>query len=106
MNYSDLTDYEINMRVALCGSSKILPEVAGDIDVFIVPADEPQIFDPCNCPNDAWPISLEHRINIWPKNTNTDWRASRLTPKQATTCHVDANPLRAAMIVFLMMNEG
>ena len=61
--------------------------------------------DYCNNPADAWPIIVGNKISI-------EFRAlKRLEPMAKrfgsnTDSVVNENPLRAAMIVFLMMNEG
>lgn len=71
--------------------------------------DEPRIFDPCNNPADAWPIIVENGItlafqdgNWWADNLaywvdGVEWNIGGI---------IDKNPLRCAMIVFLMMKEG
>lgn len=63
-------------------------------------------FDPCNNPEDAWPIIVERKINIeWHEWKNSKWMPFALNNATAKSCY-DANPLRAAMIVFLMMKES
>ena len=57
--------------------------------------------DYCNNPSDAWPIILENKISIVP--TGGWWRAR--PEKTAWPEQFNDNPLRAAMIVFLMMQE-
>ncbi len=60
-------------------------------------------FDPCNNPEDAWPIIADNRVNIlW------DWNESGLHGASASPIweYEHENVLRAAMIVFLMMKEG
>lgn len=107
MNYSDLSDFEINKRVAALGDNKILPEVDGDTHVFIVPCDSPEIFDPCNNPNDAWPIILEHGISLSYVSDKGKWIVDiwKGVGKGYEEV-INDNPLRAACIVFLKMNEG
>ena len=60
-------------------------------------------YDYCNNPSDAWPIIIENRITLTPYDNEKDgWFATT-----DTSFFVDhMNPLRAAMIVFLIMNEG
>lgn len=66
-------------------------------------------FDPCNNPADAWPILLENEISLhfnyeeWDTCTAHAGREEMLE-YEFSTFH--ANPLRAAMIVFLMMKES
>ena len=67
-------------------------------------------FDPCNSWADAGPIIQNAKIGIKPvsrvRNYNEryeSWEASVNKPHFEEEFE---NPLRAAMIVFLMMNEG
>lgn len=60
-------------------------------------------FDPCNNPADAWPIILSNKIGINPGTSSDKWAAHYCNWDIAIA---DANPLRAAMVVFLMMKEG
>ena len=68
-----------------------------------------KVFDPCNNPADAWPILLENDISLhfnyeeWDTCTAHAGREEMLE-YEFSTFH--ANPLRAAMVVFLMMKEG
>lgn len=65
--------------------------------------------DYCNNPADAWPIIVGSKIKIEPmsrvRNYNEwyeEWDASVNSPH---LCESHKNPLRAAMIVFLLMQE-
>ncbi|HGM4636867.1 TPA: phage protein NinX family protein [Serratia marcescens] len=60
----------------------------------------------CNNPADAWPIIVANEIGVVPsKSSNTyAWDLSGGILKGIK--HVDDNPLRAAMIVFLMMKDA
>lgn len=61
-------------------------------------------FNPCNKPADAWPIITASMISIRPVgNDGQLWEASGMAGMKAD---YDKNPLRAAMVVFLMMKEG
>lgn len=55
--------------------------------------------DYCNNPADAWPIIVNNKICIMPLAWG-GWRA------MWEHGQVDCEPLRAAMIVFLMMKES
>lgn len=59
-------------------------------------------FDPCNNPADAWPIIVDNKLSIYPNAER--WGVEG--PEANDPFHFDKNPLRAAMIVFLMMKEG
>lgn len=95
-NYNELSDFDINKRVA----------VAHGIDCSGINSESmmwqynlPK--DYCNNPADAWPIIVENGISIV-KSPDGTWGASDL---YRNINYWDKNPLRAAMIVFLMMNE-
>lgn len=61
-------------------------------------------FDPCNNPADAWPVIISSMISIRPVgNDGQLWEAAGMDGMKAD---YDKNPLRAAMVVFLMMKEG
>ena len=109
MDYSKLSDAEINKLVAL---SKGAYEVAEGLFVddvrryqFHPPKNKGEqnfFFDPCNNPADAWPIITANFIAIVP--IMNGWCAS--SDEDAELYYAHKNPLRAAMIVFLMMQEG
>jgi len=92
MNYEQMSDFEINGAVGVCR--------------FGSPGNE----DYCRNPSDAWPVIVENSIGIEPSVINGEWVATFIENPVSDNlasgiCHVDANPLRAAMIVFLMMRE-
>ena len=124
MNYEEMSDFEINMRVA-CSIDGVSVDENGNpecaIDCFLhsdngisvkwlrCGNDEYDFFNPCNNPSDAWPIILANRIMLNPYCADDLWKAE--VPcgfdglfKEYATCY-HRNPLRAAMIVFLMMQE-
>ncbi|MDK1227499.1 phage protein NinX family protein [Cronobacter turicensis] len=91
MDYSKLSDDEINNMVGRIVSHRFRT-------------------DYCNNPADAWPIISKHRISI-------EFDGDNSTDPQTTWCHTtnldrtigtqyQKNPLRAAMITFLMMQES
>lgn len=66
-------------------------------------------FDPCNNPSDAWTIILKNEISLNSRCANGEWKAQIFIRRndivdEYASCW-DKNPLRAAMIVFLMMQE-
>lgn len=69
-------------------------------------------FNPCNNPEDAWPIITENKISIMFDSTDTRYEGEyhewcdAISSCQKFGIQHQSNPLRAAMIVFLMMNEG
>ncbi len=115
MDYSQLSDFEINLKVAhiVLGKNNYDwdPEKKG---VYLAGIDGGEFlpcgyFDPCNMAADAYPIIVENRIGIIPAPENGLWKAAhRKVGSDSTPYHMtqDENPLRAAMIVFLMMQEN
>lgn len=112
MDYSKLSDFEINKRVAEALGVKMTGNVSEGIFVY----SESEIiiaspitgrsvrFDPCNNPADAWPVIVENRICI----TFGSGAGSALRVRGGNTYQYVASKykmLRAAMIVFLMMSE-
>mgnify|MGYP003652642523 CR=1 FL=1 len=123
MNYEEMSDFEINKTVA----HKVYSDLNGRdytehlVEKFFDEEGEICIFycggqplDYCNNPSDAWSIIFDNKISLifdWEKiglytatGTHSVMRklGERKTKKEVT----HENPLRAAMIVFLMMNEG
>lgn len=107
-DYSKMSDFEINSAVAQLSlwKKKDCEEIHGDEKRGVVSwADGANwhVFDPCNNPSDAWPIILENNIWIQPDMIGDGfWHC--------TDCNddihaKDKNPLRAAMIVYLMMKD-
>ena len=87
MNYETASDDEINKAVQHLKQGKQLWY---------------PLIDYCNNPSDAWPIIVENRISI--NNYEEDhWEADH-TDYIDSVYHI--NPLRAAMIVFLKMQEA
>ena len=113
MNYAELSDHQINCEVL----SLIEPEV----EHMQLSADQKSFFhcgydgngfyetvipDYCNSWADAGPIIQNNSIGVMPfKNYESEAWQLRAGLLSNTTVK-DKNPLRAAMIVFLMMQEG
>lgn len=131
MDYSKLSDFEINNLVAISLGAKVTDSYRvgeeRETVYYSLGGDEFAIrrgfgninddFDPCQKPNDAWPIISENGISLikctvgsgyWSAEIITD--IDDVTDKrfqcQSSIDSQDANPLRAAMIVFLMMQES
>lgn len=105
---SKLSDFEINKCVA-----KIHGGFALTLAVHNEPPSgksfDPGRFDPCNNPADAWPIIVANNIDIIQDNGQGCALATNSAIQMflGDDVHIsrDENPLRAAMIVFLMMQE-
>ncbi|EAS3168194.1 hypothetical protein DOV11_04120 [Salmonella enterica] len=104
MDYSKLSDHEINVKVgSVIGFAAKLMAVNKQTDY-------------CNNPEDAWPIISENGISLikctvdsgyWSAEiiTDIDDVTDKIFQCQSSFDYQDANPLRAAMVVFLMMQE-
>ncbi|MGY6356450.1 phage protein NinX family protein [Citrobacter amalonaticus] len=113
MDYSKLTDKDINKLVAFAlGCKEVVPDIFMSDDrryEFDKPKNKSGnkfFFDPCNNPADAWPIITANKISIYAMSEadkRGGWGAEAFHPNDAYS--FNDNPLRAAMIVFLMMQE-
>lgn len=116
MNYSLLSDAQISQRVGAIISRDQLSVIGANGKAFIHHYGAPVgdygslclgwvEFDPCNSWADAGPIIQHNSIGIMPfKNYESEaWQLSAGLLSNTTV--KDKSPLRAAMIVFLMMQE-
>ncbi|EJE1165856.1 DUF2591 domain-containing protein [Cronobacter malonaticus] len=105
MDYSQLDDTEITIRVG---------ETFG-WNPYFINGDGSVVFrddrgrlkgrkDYCNNPADAWPIIVQNRISII--NLDEDEWGARGVADRNSKRVIHENSLRAAMIVFLMMQES
>ena len=106
MNYEEMSDLQINLLVANAigvdaaeNSGVVFGAVKheGDNVVSVM-----GVVDYCNNPSDAWPIIVANRINVYASEGPDfmPWMAGC-----GGMVASNRNPLRAAMIVFLMMQE-
>ncbi|EIX0011631.1 DUF2591 family protein [Escherichia coli] len=123
MDYSQLSDFEINVAVfeAIHNGSPDYKEGENGDMVFvsfegdIVNGDAVEVevergsFNPCANPADAWPIITENNISIILDNPSmpcaTDNARDLFDDALPNVGVAYDNPLRAAMIVFLMMQR-
>lgn len=98
-DYSEMSDGEINFSVA-----EITGESAPKVFEWGIGRVTP---DYCNNPADAWPIIVANRIALMPDASEHGahqwWDAQ--SSCQMHGIQYQANPLRAAMIVYLQMME-
>ena len=124
MDYSQLSDFEINVAVfeAIHNGSPDYKEGENGAMVFIsfegdiVNGDAVEVevergsFNPCANPADAWPIITENNISIILDNPSmpcaTDNARDLFDDAGPNVCVAYDNPLRAAMIVFLMIQDA
>ncbi|MCL6318750.1 DUF2591 domain-containing protein [Pectobacterium atrosepticum] len=110
MDYSKLSDAEINAAVAkrfpdrfMFNDEGIPYSLESDSMAAYSGSDFDEVeFDPCNNPADAWPIIFEKGIGLR-KQSNGVWSVTQPGGKWP---QYSDKPLRAAMIVFLMMQES
>lgn len=112
MDYSQLSDFEINKRVAIATGQNIkfifLDDDDNEIGVLVgrKGCREKKDFDPCNNPADAWPIIGGSKINIRFGAEGMACEAQFMQYGHESVECYHANPLRAAMIVFLQMQDA
>ncbi|MFH2379733.1 phage protein NinX family protein [Morganella morganii] len=100
--YSDKSDYEINKAVAvnINGTDSVLEKFGR---IYISDGDRGAMvsFSPCNNPADAWPIINEYGISLIYQEREFQFA----TNDGNIECSI-SNPLKAAMIIFLMMKDA
>lgn len=119
MDYSQLSDFEINSAVhnaklkepyalVFMGDDRIAwtKENGDQIITEKVPYTKNGVHDYCNNPADAWPIIVENKIGLTPPMHDENWEAMTFDKfGYVNKNEYNANPLRAAMIVFLLIKE-
>lgn len=102
-DYASMSDQQINREVQkLTG----IGCMSGN-GVLIIADGRWRTFDPCNNPADAWPIITENKISIYAMSeTDARWKWGDEAFYPSEAYHFNDNPLRATMIVFLMMKRG
>lgn len=110
MGYSQLSDFEINKRVAIATGQNIkfifLDDDDNEIGVLVgrKGCREKKDFDPCNNPADAWPIIESSNISINNDAVVDEWVASH---GGVIYQHCRGKrPLRLAMECFLKMQDA
>ena len=112
MDYSKLSNYDINKLVAIKLGYRVKDNFQWEKDLCFVKAykenEQIKVFDYCGSPYDAWPIILDNKITVNPvgeawqhKPHPDDYHYEDGVYNESS----DKNPLRAAMITFLKMNE-
>lgn len=106
MDHTKLSDFEINKLV-----SKKLGLPAGesldlsrcDLGEWLdAPNNIPSPLDYCNSWDHMGPLIVEHHISVF--SFITHWRCNSIMSKSTQFYIDDKNPLRAAAIVYLMMD--
>jgi len=117
VDYSKMSDFEINLAVVhiVIGSGGYDWD-SDKKEVYLAAMDGGEFlpnayFDPCNNPADAWPIISDNRISLMydqstEKGNEAQWcLASSPCDKHIVDYVSPSKLLRAAMIVFLMMQD-
>lgn len=105
-DYSQVPDYEINARVGeSLGMTAHFIEHDGRVKFRDEKGRIQGTKDYCNNPAEAWPIIAENKINIDFRDSLKAGPMARLS-RDNGVYSVDKNPLRAAMIFFLMMKDA
>ncbi|ECH0841191.1 DUF2591 domain-containing protein [Salmonella enterica subsp. enterica] len=115
MDYSQLSDAEIAQKVWFWWNQNIehdntLCGMSGG-KMLYVKNNVWTAFDPCNNPADAWPIIVSNQISLMYEEATGKWCTGK--PYWVDGCEwqldidvMEANPLRAAMVFFLMMQDA
>lgn len=111
-DYSKMSDQEINMAIAeiIFPDYKVIESKSKPPSACVISHLPSKWVDYCNNPADAWPIIVENNItiindkNCFPRATNDSFL---FINDQFDDCihWCDRNLLKAAMVVFLMMQE-
>ncbi len=112
-DYASMTDQQINREVQKLTGTGCMVGSGG----LVISNGMWRTFDPCNNPADAWPIITSTGISLikctvdsvcWSAEiiTDIDDVTDNLFQCQSSFDYQDENPLRCAMIVFLMMKES
>ena len=119
INYNKLSDFEINKRVAKTLNKYTPLNYPHEADKRSVGSlcsnDDYRWYDYCNNPADAWSIIIQNKINIAFDCNENEWMAwgnfefdhcgwDMINEPSIYNSH--ENALRAAMTVFLMMQEN
>lgn len=115
IDYSKWSDAQISQKVFFWVNGSILPNgglahISNDKFFYFEPGGMKKPFDPCNNPSDAWPvveqnkIAMMHECDEWTAFCNLSIHHSGAANWEF--CGYDKKPFRAAMIVFLMMQES
>lgn len=109
-NYEDMSDSQIAQKVFFFVSGNLCPNgglahISSDGFFFFDDKNIKRKFDPCNNPSYAWPIIIDNHMSIECVTVNRHAFTYRVYHSASFTKSTHENPLRAAMIVFLKMNE-
>lgn len=107
MDYSKMSDFEINKAVGESTGEALNTEETLNL---VIRNSTGRRFDPCNSWADAGPIIQQNNISLLKCERMDSWVAGSSYWVDGAEWSVDwlsddKNPLRAAMIVYLMMHD-
>ena len=113
MKFEEISDFEINSKVGLHLGHRVSREheciETGSCLILTKNYGERIEFNPCNNPNDAWPIIVENKIDlahtVSGKANCAVFKADERGIYREFYTTTNENPLRAAMICFLLKME-
>jgi hypothetical protein len=108
IDYESMNDRQVNTNVAIALGFTVFDGaevIHGEIHAAKPDGFGSCYLNYCNNPSDAWPIIVENKISILKYDGMAGWLALSPAPTGMPR-HEDTNPLRAAMIVFLKMQES
>lgn len=106
--YTELSDFEINKKVAITfHKNSDFIEQYDNKTIYV----DGNVFDPCSNPADAMPIIIENKISVIFDTGCKEWTAGIAYWVDGYEWQVSDevrknNPLRAAMELFLMMKDA
>lgn len=113
VSYEGMSDFEINKLVAIERAANgwlgINQSPKSDSEIVVTTDNGPgctrnDYYDYCNNPSDAWPIIVHNKIWIQPDMVGDGlWHCYDCEDDHKSK---HTNPLRAAMIVFLMIEDS
>ncbi|EGT3592065.1 DUF2591 domain-containing protein [Proteus mirabilis] len=102
--YTELSDFEINKKVALHVGGFALSLTVVD-DGYKTEGNRGN-FNPCNNPADAMPIIIENKICMNYVDIDIGWGACHFDGEKGELEVYDKNYYRVAMICFLLMKDA
>ncbi|MCL8323659.1 DUF2591 domain-containing protein [Providencia thailandensis] len=103
--YTELSDFEINKKVA--EKLGLAYEVTRyGVVTRMSNKEQWREFNPCNNPADAMPIIIENKISMYFVSDDIGWAARDSDTDYGELECIDKNYYRAAMILFLLMKDA
>ncbi|MFK9072957.1 phage protein NinX family protein [Proteus sp. WDL240414] len=102
--YTELSDFEINKKVA--ESLKLNTIAYERTEIVLFDDMDATPFAPCNNPSDAMPIIIGNKIGMNFIGNIVGWSASHICESKGELEVYDKNYYRAAMTCFLIMKDA